>query len=273
MCRWIAYSGDPIYLDEVLFKPEHSLIRQSLEAKVSETITNGDGFGVGWYGSRDVPGVFKDVRPAWNDSNLRALSAQIESSLFLAHVRATTGTEVQRSNCHPFSHKNWLFVHNGVLNEFEKVKRDLVFEIDQQLYPFISGTTDSEIMFYLALTFGMVDDVSGGLSRMVGFVEKVCRRHGVENGIQMTLGISDGHSLYACRYSTEGKSRTLFHSANIEAIKEFAPEAGQYSPNTRAIVSEPFNELAEAWVEVPESSFLTISDGDVFSESFEPVVP
>ncbi len=57
MCRWLAYSGPPIFLDTVLFKPENSLIRQSLQARESRSVTNGDGFGVGWYGHHDKPGL------------------------------------------------------------------------------------------------------------------------------------------------------------------------------------------------------------------------
>jgi glutamine amidotransferase len=273
MCRWLAYSGAPIYLDEVVLKPEHSLIDQSLHAERGETTTNGDGFGIGWYGKRDIPGVYKDIQPAWNDSNLRALAAQIESPLFLAHIRAATGTAIQRSNCHPFQYRNWLFMHNGTINGFHAIKRDLVLAISPDLYGELNGTTDSEIMFYLALTFGMADDVAAGMARMTGFVEDVGRSHGIENPMQMSLGISDGRSLFAFRYSSEGRSRTLFHSENIEAIQQVASEAGRFSPDARAIVSEPLSDLAEAWVPVPESSFVTVAAGAVHCEPFAPQAP
>lgn len=273
MCRWLAYSGGAIYLDEVVFKIEHSLIDQSLHAQRGETTTNGDGFGIGWYGKRDIPGIYKDIQPAWNDSNLQALAAQIESPLFLAHIRAATGTAVQRTNCHPFQYKNWLFVHNGAINGFHAIKRDLVLAISPELYTEIKGTTDSELMFYLALTFGMADNVAGGVARMVGMVEQVGHKHGIENPMQMSLGISDGRSLYAFRYSSEGRSRTLFHSERIEAIREIAPEAERFSPDARAIVSEPLTDLAEAWIPVAESSFITIAAGDVHRQSFQPETP
>lgn len=273
MCRWIAYSGAPVYLDEVIFKTEHSLIDQSRHATASETTTNGDGFGIGWYGDRPTPGVYKDIRPAWNDANLQAISAHIQSPLFLAHVRATTGTAVQRTNCHPFSHGNWLFVHNGLINHFHLIKRELVLAVAPELYPEISGTTDTEIMFFLALTFGMADDVATGLARMAGFIEQVAHEHQIEDALQMTLGISDGKSLYACRYSTAGRSRSLFHSASMDAIRELAPAARRFAEHTRAIVSEPLNELAEAWVEVPESSMLTITHGEVQCAPFLPRWP
>ena len=273
MCRWLAYSGAPILLEDVLFKTDHSLIDQSLRALDASTTTNGDGFGVGWYGKRDVPGVYKDIRPAWNDTNLQALAAQIESPMFLAHVRATTGTPVQRTNCHPFNYQNWMFVHNGLVNEFDKLHRDLAFAVAPELFPLIRGTTDSELMFLLALTFGMAGDVHAGIARMAGFVEVIAEQHGIQNALQMTLGISDGESLYGVRYSTVGDSRSLFHSASRDATMDIAPDAGRFSRNARAIVSEPLSNLEEEWIPVPESSFLKITGGEISCEPFAPIAP
>jgi len=273
MCRWIAYSGTPIYLHEALFEPEHSLIDQSLRAKSGETTTNGDGFGIGWYNDREFPGVFKDVRPAWNDNNLRALSQQIKASLFVAHIRAATVGAIQRSNCHPFCHEQWLFVHNGAIESYETIRRELMFAVAPELFNSIEGTTDSELMFYLALTFGMQGDVASGLARMAGFVEMTAEKHGIENPLQMTLGVSDGEKLYAVRYSSARESRSLFHSTDTEALEDVTPEAGRVSSKTCAIVSEPLTSLADAWQEVPESSFVTIANGKAHHEYFEPRRP
>ncbi len=273
MCRWIAYSGTPIYLHEALFEPEHSLIDQSLHAKSSETTTNGDGFGIGWYNDREFPGVFKDVRPAWNDNNLRALSQQIKASLFLAHIRAAIVGAIQRSNCHPFSHGKWLFVHNGAIADYEKLRRDLMFAVAPEHFNSIEGTTDSELMFFLALTFGMESDVASGLARMAGFIEMTAAEHGIEHPLQMTLGISDGEHLYAVRYSSARESRSLFHSSDTEALEDITPVANRVSSKTCAIVSEPLTSLADAWQEVPESSFVTITRGEVQHEHFEPRRP
>ena len=273
MCRWLAYSGAPILLEEVLFKTDHSLIDQSLHALDTTNTTNGDGFGIGWYGTRDVPGVYKDIRPAWNDTNLQALAAQIESPMFLAHVRATTGTPVQRTNCHPFHHDRWLFVHNGLVNEYDKLRRDIALAVSPDLFPLICGTTDSELMFLLALSYGLDGDVKAGLSRMAGLVERIAEQHNVENALQMTLGISDGESLYAVRYSTEGKSRSLFHSVNRDATMEIAPDAGRFSRHARAIVSEPLSNLESEWVPVAEASFIKITKGEISCEPFVPIAP
>ena len=130
MCRWLAYTGSPVLLTQVLYTPVHSLIDQSLHSRLGAETTNGDGFGVGWYDSSSpVPGVFRSIEPAWNDQNLRELAGHIRSALFFAHIRAAIGSAVQQTNCHPFRHDRWLFMHNGFIDGFAKIKRDLVLDI------------------------------------------------------------------------------------------------------------------------------------------------
>ncbi|MET9463585.1 class II glutamine amidotransferase, partial [Streptomyces sp. NPDC006544] len=102
MCRWLAYSGTPMLLDTILYKPAHSLIDQSLHSKLGVETTNGDGFGIGWYSEDNhTPALLRDVGPAWNNRNLREMADHVRSPLFFAHIRASTGTAVQQSNCHP----------------------------------------------------------------------------------------------------------------------------------------------------------------------------
>lgn len=104
MCRWLGYVGSPIEPRELLYDPERSLIEQSRRHAPAMSVPNGDGFGLGWYGRREVPAVFHSATPAWGDRNLHTLASEISSPLFLAHVRAATGTPVQETNCHPFAH-------------------------------------------------------------------------------------------------------------------------------------------------------------------------
>src|ERR1700751_2986578 len=173
MCRWLAYSGAPILLETALYSPANSLIDQSLHAKLGAEATNGDGFGVGWYDKYAEPGVFRSSEPAWNDSNLRELSRHITSGLFFAHLRAAIGSPVQQTNCHPFRHGKWLFMHNGYVDELPRVRRELVFAVDESLYPAITGTADTEILFFLALSFGLEDDPADAVARTLGLVEQV----------------------------------------------------------------------------------------------------
>jgi len=273
MCRWLAYSGDPILAEDLLFRPMHSLIDQSLHSRMGATTTNGDGFGIGWYGEGPVPALFKAIEPAWNDRNLRELAAQVRTRLLFAHIRASTGTPVRRRNCHPFRFDRWLFMHNGSITDFHEVKRELMLAIDPALYLDVEGSTDSETLFYLALTFGLIDDPPQALERAVGLVEDVGHRHGIEHPIQMTVAISDGSSVWAFRYSSVGKSRSLFYSTDVVALRRLHPEVAvlqTLGDEARLVVSEPLGDLVGAWNEVPESSWGVVRAGDDEMHPFRP---
>ena len=276
MCRWLAYYGSPIRIDNILYKPEHSLIDQSLHSKLGAETTNGDGFGVGWYGLGDTPGVFHSVEPAWNDRNLRELAQHIESPLVFAHIRASSGTAIQQTNCHPFRHGRWLWMHNGLIREFHTVKRDLTEAVDPSLYSSIEGSTDSEVFFFLALTFGLEDDPPRAVEGAVGFVEETGRAHGVEHPIQMTVATTNGERIWGFRYSTERDSRTLFYSTDVPTLRQLHPEVevlAQVSDEARLVVSEPLRDLPGAWNEVPESSYGVVQPGPDELHPFVPRAP
>jgi len=221
---------------------------------------------VGWYGLNAArPTQFRGTGPAWSDLNLREIAGSVSSPLFLAHIRASTGTPVQQTNCHPFRHANWLWQHNGTVRGFPKVRRDLVLAIDPELFPAIEGSTDSELMFYLALTFGLQDDPVVAVERMVGFVEATGRRHGIEYPLQMTVATTDGERVWAFRYSSEGNSRSLFFSTAVSTLKIMYPDNEKLhglSDETRIVVSEPLGELVGAWQPVPECSYGVVQKGD-----------
>jgi predicted glutamine amidotransferase len=276
MCRWLAYSGSPVLLDELLYKPAHSLIVQSLHSRLGAETTNGDGFGVGWYGDQATPGVFRGIEPAWNDRNLQELATHVTSPLVFAHIRASSGSPVQQTNCHPFRYGRWLWMHNGLLRGFAAVKRDLALEVDPALYPQIDGSTDSELLFFLALTFGLEDDPPRAVERAVGLVEATGRQHGVEHPIQMTVATTDGERLWAFRYSSEGRSRSLFHSTDISTLRHQYPDnpvLHGLSDQTRVVVSEPLGDLQGAWREVPEATCVAISGGRDELRPFTPDEP
>ena len=275
MCRWQAYSGRPIRLEGLLFDAKHSLIEQSKAARSSRTPTNADGFGLGWYGTREFPGLFRSIRPAWNDFNLRDLAAQVESPLFLAHVRATSRETVQETNCHPFRCETWLFVHNGEVREVDEIRRELLMRVAPELFPQILGTTDSEVLFYLALTFGLEKEPLGALERMAGFVEHLGRANGIAEPLTMTLGVSDGKAVYAVRYASDGNAPTLHYSKALDELIGLGLEpalAEQFGPEARMVVSEPIGELVGAWVTIPQSSGLRLHHGAVEVMPFRPTL-
>lgn len=265
MCRWLAYTGAPIPLTEVLYTPVHSLIDQSLHSRLGAETTNGDGFGVGWYDAAAAPGLFRSIEPAWNDLNLRELAGHVSSHLFFAHVRAAIGSAVQQTNCHPFRHGRWLFMHNGFIDGFAAIKRDLVLAVDESLYPEIQGTSDTEVLFYLALTFGLQEDPPGAVARAIGFVEACGRGRGIGYPFQGTLATSDGETLWAFRYSSQGKSRSLFYTRDIRTLRREYPDREllrEVPDDARLVVSEPIGDLPGAWEEMPEATYAVARPGE-----------
>ncbi|GAB2746326.1 class II glutamine amidotransferase [Streptomyces bullii] len=277
MCRWLAYSGTPVLLEALLYRPQHSLIDQSLHARLGAETTNGDGFGVGWYADdRGTPAIVRDTSPAWSNRNLRELASHVRSGLFFAHIRASTGTAVQQTNCHPFRHGRWMWMHNGAITDFHRLRRDLALAVDPALFSSIEGSTDSEIMFFLALTFGLDQDPPGAVARMAGFVEGLGHEHGVQHPLQMTVAVTDGERTWAFRYSSADTPRSLFFSSRVETLRKLHPDVTflqEVGDETRLVVSEPLGDLPGAWNEVPDSSYLVVQPGTDELRGFVPVSP
>ena len=276
MCRWLAYSGSPVLLKEALYTPAHSLIDQSLHSRLGAETTNGDGFGLGWYGDAPVPGLFHSTEPAWNDRNLHELANHISSAHFFTHIRAAIGSAVQQTNCHPFRHERWLFMHNGYINQFGLIKRDLVLAVDPSLFAKIEGQTDTEVLFYLALTFGLQDDPPAAIERAIGLVEAVGSRLGVPHPFQGTIATTDGETTWAVRYSSEGKSRSLYYTTDVPTLRKLYPERQllqELSPDARLIVSEPLGDVPGVWNEVPEATWGAIGRGHDEVGPFRPRPP
>jgi predicted glutamine amidotransferase len=276
MCRWLAYTGSPVVLTEVLYTPVHSLIDQSLHSRLGAETTNGDGFGIGWYDNGPVPGVFRSIEPAWNDQNLHELAGHIRSPVFLAHIRAAIGSAVQQTNCHPFRHGRWLFMHNGFIDGFAKMKRDLVLTIDPSLFPQIMGTTDTEVLFYLALTFGLADDPPQAVAQAIGLVEARGQAQDVKYPFQGTIATTNGESLWVFRYSSQGRSRSLFFTRDVPTLRREYPDREilrEVSDDARLVVSEPIGDLPGAWIEMPEASYGIVSKAGDQLLPFAPTPP
>jgi predicted glutamine amidotransferase len=274
MCRWMGWTGQPVLIEQLVFKTQHGIVDQSLHSKLGAETTNGDGFGLGWYGTGDGPGLYRSVSPAWSDPNLRELAAHVTSPLFLAHVRAAIGSPVQETNCHPFRKANWLLVHNGYVDDMHVIRRDLMMGIDPEHFADVQGSTDTEVLFYLALTNGLMEDPIAAMERTVGFIEATGRRHGLTGLVQGTFGISNGEDLWGIRYATEGKARSLFISTDSDAMQRLYPDNARVTllkPGDRLIVSEPVADLPGAWEEIPAGSAVVVHRGGELDHMlFEP---
>lgn len=275
MCRWLAYSGDPVLLRELLYRPAHSLIDQSLHSRLGAETTNGDGFGLGWYGKPSTPAVFRSVEPAWNERNLRELAEHVTSATVFAHISGLPPAAPCSRPTVIRSGGRWLWMHKGFLGDFGRIKRDLVLEIDPRLYTEIEGSTDSEVFFHLALTYGLEQDPPAAVERAVGFIEEVGRAHGVEQRVQMTVATTDGERIWAFRYASKGPARSLFFSADPRTLQAKYPDnpviAG-LGKDTRLVVSELLGDLTGAWQEIPEGSWCVIQPGPDDLQAFQPKV-
>jgi glutamine amidotransferase len=276
MCRWVAYYGNPIHPELLLYQTQHSLVEQSRSDRLAGRQPNADGVGLGWYGERETPGLYRSVSPAWGDRNLQEISAQVRSPLFLAHIRAATGTPVEQTNCHPFRHGRWLFMHNGFIEGYLALRRELLLAVEPSIFSGIAGTTDSELMFYLALTFGLQEEPLAALERMAGFVEDLGHRHGIDNPLQMTVAVSDGDRLYAARYASGPVVNSLFVTADASAVRALYPDdvrLQQFSDEARAVVSEPLGDLPGLWHELPPGEAIVVQPGDDDRVPFTPRMP
>ena len=259
MCRWAAYIGAPCFVEDLVTRPNHSLIQQSIHATEAKTAINADGFGLAWYAHRPEPGLFRDTYPAWSDANLKSITAQVRSRLFLAHVRASTGTATSRNNCHPFAVGRWSFMHNGQVGGFETFRRSADMLIPDALYCHRKGGTDSEVVFLLALAERLETHPKQALERAVGQLEQMSRERGTTPHFRMSAAFSDGETLYTVRYASDAFAPTVYHRWSN-------------SHGGRAVVSEPVEADEIDWIAVPPSSFCTFTnDGDTSTEAFKPL--
>lgn len=252
MCRWIAYRGDTVALEYYVTKPTHSLVAQSMHAFESTAALNGDGFGLGWYGEHPEPGLYRELRPAWSDENLRNLCRHLRSHLFFAHVRAATGTAVTRTNCHPFACGPWLFMHNGLVGEWGRLRRQVEALIPDDLYCQRAGTTDSEAVFLALLGAGLVGerarlDPLEAARRTVARLARLVSEEGGGARFRFTAALANGHDLYAFRFAANDSANSLYWRA---------------SGNDVVVVSEPLDRKHENWQAVPDNTALIARAGE-----------
>jgi predicted glutamine amidotransferase len=255
MCRWLAYSGRPIFLETLVSRPCHSLVHQSQSAAECKAVTNGDGFGVGWYGAFDEPGVYRDILPAWSDDNLKSLCRQIASPLFFAHVRASTGTATSRANCHPFAHGRWLFMHNGQIGGWHGLRRTVEAMLPDDRYAARRGTTDSEAIFLMLDDAALARDPVGAMREALARIRRAMDAAGIAEPLRFAAALSDGRSLYAFRYASDQRPPTLY----------FREADGDVT-----VVSEPLDGDRDGWRALaPMSALVVDTSGGIRFEDFD----
>ncbi|NKC31056.1 class II glutamine amidotransferase [Falsiroseomonas selenitidurans] len=246
MCRFLAYLGTPIFLSDLVCAPAHSLIHQSMHADEGKTPTNGDGFGLGWYGEREEPGLYREIRPAWSDENLRSLCAQVRSRLFFAHVRASTGTATTRANCHPFGLGRQMFMHNGQVGDYPRIKRRMEAMIPDGLYEHRLGTGDTEAIFLAAMADGLAEEPVGAMGRTLGRVMGLMRDAGSSQPLRFAAAHSDGTALTCFRWASDDRPPSLYWRRVADSV---------------LVVSEPVDERSAGWQKLAPNHVLVARPG------------
>ena len=271
MCRFIAYQGPSLLMADLVTRPSHSLIHQSYHAKERKEPLNGDGFGVGWYlpELEEEPAIFTSLTPAWSNRNLHRLAEKISSPLMFAHVRAaTSGIGISDMNCHPFQSGRFLWMHNGQIAQFNKIKRDLIEALGDKYFFEISGTTDSEYIF--ALFLSQLDRVSessspetllAAIQQTIACLNKWSQEKGISETSFYNFAVSDGKRIIVTRYASnqEIEAASLYYSVGARFVcKDRICEmlSVNSSQATFLVASEPITQVADDWRSVPNNHVL-----------------
>lgn len=270
MCRFAAYLGkEPIVLDQLLVKPEYSLVKQSRHARVGDHPVNADGFGVAWYDLSIAasPGIYRSTQPAWNDANLNSLASRIQSNCFMSHVRASTVGDVTTANCHPFSYGSYSFVHNGHIAHFNTIRRQLIKQLDDDLYDALKGRTDSEHLFFLIMQYLREEPDAGELGairRAFAQVEAWFEGKDDTHHAVLNIVLSDGKSLIVARYVSKNHKPASLHYATGASVdtSDNTQRVLQDGDGIGAVIvaSEPLTDCAGGWIEVSVNHFLLVAD-------------
>jgi predicted glutamine amidotransferase len=253
MCRFLAYTGEPVFLDTLLIEPASSLVSQSLAAREAKTVVNGDGCGVGWYGARTEPGIYRGTLPAWSDANLASLCHQVVAPMFLAHVRSATSGEVSMANCHPFAAGRHLFMHNGQIGGYDRIRRSVEAMIPDDLYARRRGNGDSEAIFLAALGHGLNTDPITALARTLAVCQRIMAANGISLALRFTAILADGERLLAIRWASDDHPPSLYWRRLEGGI---------------AIASEPFGETGDTWQTVPPGSAMIAAGNEASFSDF-----
>jgi len=265
MCRWIVYFGNNVTVSDAIGTHGHGLVtvakapvyapgfsKENLFDKDDIIVNhqeNGDGFGIGFYPadkSLMLPAVLRDCKPIWHSNNLGPIAGAVKSSLVFGHVRkAFNFGSVAEQNCHPFRHGVYMFMHNGAIWKFHKIRASILRMIseildgvskDHDIEEEIQGTTDSEALFFLILALVAKLKNSLDFSKPTCTTEelKSCMLKGINivlelvndkvgnigDGSRLNLALTDGTHVIVTRFrNAENQPPSLYYTLRQKNAK------------------------------------------------------
>ncbi len=274
MCRFLAYKGAPILMDQLLYQPKNSLIHQSYHALERSDPVNGDGFGIGWYVPEisPEPARYLSIKPAWNDMNLRSLAPKTMAGCFFAHVRDANIGAVTELNCHPFQYGPLLLMHNGHIEGFCNIKRKIRSLLRQDIYDWLNGETDTQHFFALFLNCLLTnkkhgfkaEDYKQALYRAIEHLHIITAEIQPGKHFYLNLAITDGSSVLACRYDSnpQVEAPTLYYSSGgyfqcSDGVCRM--HRAHNSEKSVLIASEKLTTADQDWHKIPEQHLVIIT--------------
>lgn len=246
MCRLLGWNGTRVPLATPLLDAPHSLVTQSLASREAPVLRHGDGNGIAWYERGGVPVRVRSALPAWRDERLAHVARAHAASLALAHVRAATDGEATESNSHPFVEGALAFVHVGKVAGMDAIRDGLVDRLSPERRGRLRGDTDSEVLFALLVERGLDSRPADAYADVVALLAETQRAAGTERSVRLASLHSDGRSLYAYRYATDGEPPLLYRSST-------------FLPGTGIVASESLDDRSRGWTVVPPGRLWRIS--------------
>ncbi|MBX2869053.1 MAG: class II glutamine amidotransferase [Acidiferrobacterales bacterium] len=293
MCRVLAYSGPPVILDDLLYKPDSSLIRQAYDPQLLNMLNLG-GFGMlAWDSSSahpELPWNYRSIELPVFDNNLRALARKAQASCLLAHVRGipySTNAGFGAHNLHPFLYEGccWAMAHNGDLADHALIKSELMQYVPTSISRHMQGNTDSETLYALTMSIlgsdaqnASVDQLLDALTSSLKIVAEARDKKGIDRSSAMNLFFTDGENMLALRYTYDfgcydTSNPSAIHESNLHYLslwyttgQSYTVVENQYTmtgdpTSTEAflLASEPLTRDTTGWIEVPEYAALIVS--------------
>jgi glutamine amidotransferase len=283
MCRFVAYQGEPVLIADLLYRPRHSLVRQSTSAEEMGQTFNPDGFGVGFYTEDQTnPCVIRSTVPAWANRGLESLASRIHARVVFGHVRAAShGLPVQDTNTHPFSSGRYQFMHNGWIGSFHSIKRALQSSLGDSAWEVIEGNTDSEHAFALVIdelgsdrASASAEDLRAAVVRAIGRIRELDIATGSPRPMVCNFAITDGSATVASRFAVNAAMPASLHYSAGERYHVQGDECDMLPSSSGAygaaiVASEPLTRRHEDWAEIPENHTITIAPGTTIA--IEPI--
>jgi len=288
MCRVVAYLGNPVLLDDLIFGPDNSVIRQTYAPQMLH-MHNLGGFGMAaWDATSHLPAepfFYKVSDLPIFDTNLKASARKVRPHCLLAHIRGVPYSHLSHvgpDNIHPFRYPGFrlAMAHNGDLAEFSRMKYRLLEHIKPEIAAQISGTTDSEWVYALLMSHVKdptdklePDSILPAVATTLDIIRGVRAQLGIAVSSSFNLFLCDGNDLVATRFTFDfGCYGSAVHEANLNYLslwytmgrdygyhdEDWKMIGGPAGADSVIVASEPLTRDVSTWIEVPEYSILYV---------------